>query len=130
MPPCHSQIKRNLVLKNIMKMENNDKLKEINIKNRTCHYFDNIIKFKDIDFDNISIDEKSNENILFYNISYKTLIGAKLLHIRFDKIDGFIRYFVLDIIQKLDIVLELDILSYLELKNMIPFTTGLVILQE
>ena len=113
-----------------MKMENNDKLKEINIKNRTCHYFDGIIKFKDFDFDNISIDEKSNENILFYNISYKTLTGAKLLHIRFDKIDGFIRYFVLDVIQKLDIVLELDILYYLELKNMIPFTTGLAILQE
>ena len=130
MPLCHSQIKRNLVLKNIMKMENNDKSKEINIKNRTCHYFDDIIKFKDFDFDNISIDEKSNENILFYNISYKTLMGAKLLHIRFDKIDGFIRYFVLDIIQKLDIVLELDILYYLELKNMIPFTTGLVILQD
>ena len=28
---------------------------------------------------------------MFLNISYKTLIGAKPLHIRFDKIDRFIR---------------------------------------
>ena len=32
---------------------------------------------------------KLHENILIYDIIYKTLIGAK--HIRFDKIDGFIR---------------------------------------
>ena len=31
------------------------------------------------------------ENILIYHISYKSSIGAKLLHIRFDKIDGFIQ---------------------------------------
>ena len=30
-------------------MEGNDKLKEIGIKNRTCYYFDDIIKFKDFD---------------------------------------------------------------------------------
>ena len=27
-------------------MESNDKLKEIDIKNRTCYYFDDIIKIK------------------------------------------------------------------------------------
>ena len=31
--------------------------------------------------------------ILGYNISYKTLMGAKALCIRFDKIDGFIRVY-------------------------------------
>ena len=46
-------------------MESNVKLKEINIKNRTCYFFDDIIKFKDFDLDNILIDEKSNKiNIL------------------------------------------------------------------
>ena len=35
------------------------------------------------------IDEKPHENILIYDISYKTLIGAKPLHIRFNKIDGY-----------------------------------------
>ena len=37
------------------------------------------------------IDEKSHENILIYEMLYKTLINPKPLHIRFDKIDGFIR---------------------------------------
>ena len=40
-------------------MENEDDLKEIDIKNRTFHYFDDIMKDKDIDFDNISLDGKS-----------------------------------------------------------------------
>ena len=44
---------------------------------------------------------KSYENILVYNISDKTLVGAKSLRIRFDNVDGFIsvcgktRYLVL-----------------------------------
>ena len=54
-------------------MENN-KLKEISIKNRTCYYFDDIIKIEDFDFDTILIDEKACENILVSNISLKTLI--------------------------------------------------------
>ena len=57
------------------------------------NYFDDIIKFEDFDLDNILIDEKSYKNILIYSISYKTLIGAKPLHIRFDKIDGLIRVY-------------------------------------
>ena len=48
---------------------------------------------EDFNFDNILIDEKSYVNILVYNISYKTLIDAKLLRTRFDKIDGFIRVY-------------------------------------
>ena len=36
---------------------------------------------------------KSYEYILIYNISYKTLIGAKPLRIRSDKVDGFIRVY-------------------------------------
>ena len=34
-------------------------LKEINIKSRTCYYFDYIIKIEDFDFDNILLDKKS-----------------------------------------------------------------------
>ena len=48
-------------------------------KNLTCHYFDNIVKIKDFDFDNNLIDEKSCKNILVYDISYKNLIVAKPL---------------------------------------------------
>ena len=73
-------------------MDSNVKLKEINIKNRTCYYFDDIIKIEHFNLDNILIDEKSYENILVYNISDKTLIDAKPL-CRFDKIEGFIRVY-------------------------------------
>ena len=58
-------------------MESNDKLNEINIKNCTCNYFNDIIKSEDFDLDKILIDEKSCENILVYIISYKTFIGVK-----------------------------------------------------
>ena len=33
------------------------------------------------------------KNILMYDISYKTLIGLNPLHIRFDKINGFIKIY-------------------------------------
>ena len=59
----------------------NDKLKEIDIKNHTCYYFHDTIKIEDFDLD----------NILIHEISYKSLIDSKLLHIRFNKIDRFIR---------------------------------------
>ena len=36
------------------------------------------------DFDNILLDEKSYENVLIFDISYKTFMGAKPLRIRFD----------------------------------------------
>ena len=52
-----------------------------------------IIKIEDFNLDNILIDEKSHKNILVYDISYKTLVGAKPLGIKFDKIDGFIRVY-------------------------------------
>ena len=59
-------------------MESKDELKEIDIKNRTCYYFDDIIRFwdRDIDLSDILLDEKlykqKYENILIYNTSYKT----------------------------------------------------------
>ena len=55
-------------------MESNDKSKEINIKNRLCYYFVDIITNEDFDFDNFLLDEKLYRNILIYDISYKTLI--------------------------------------------------------
>ena len=74
-------------------MESNDELKEIDIKDCIWYYFNDIIKTEDFDFDNILIDEKSYENILGYNISYKSLIESKPLRIRFDKIDEVIRVY-------------------------------------
>ena len=53
------------------------------IKNRTFYYFDEMIKIEDFDFDNVLLDEKSYKNI---SISYKSLIDAKPLRIRFANI--------------------------------------------
>ena len=72
-------------------MDGNNELKNNNIKNCTCYCFDDTTKTDDFDRDNISIDEKSYENILVYNILYNSLIDFKPLRIRFDNITGFIR---------------------------------------
>ena len=72
-------------------MESRDELKEINIKNCACYYFDDIIRDFDTNFDNILLDEKLYENISVYDISCKTSTGTKPLPIRFNKIDGFIK---------------------------------------
>ena len=74
-------------------MDSNDKLKEINIKNDMCYYFDDIIKIADFNLSKILLNERSLENILVCNILYKTLINAKPLLIRSDKIDEFIRVY-------------------------------------
>ena len=49
-------------------MKSKDELKQTNIKNRTCYYFDDIIKIEDLNLDNILTDKKSYENILVYKI--------------------------------------------------------------
>ena len=63
--------------------------KETDIAKHTCYYLDDIIKFADFYLHNILIEEKSYENILVYNISYKTLFSSKPLRNRFDKVDEF-----------------------------------------
>ena len=72
-------------------MDSNDELKETDLKNRTCYYFDDIVKIENFNINNILIDEKPYENILVYNSSYKSLIDSKPLRISLGKIDGFIR---------------------------------------
>ena len=74
-------------------MDSNNELKVIDIKNRTWYYFDEIIKIESSDPDNILIDKKLFENVLFYNISLKSLIDSEPLRIRFDKIYGFTRVY-------------------------------------
>ena len=39
------------------------------------------------------LDKKSHENILVFDIPYKTLTGAKPLRIKLNKVDGFIRVY-------------------------------------
>ena len=89
----------------------------IRFKNRTCYYFNDIIKFEYFNLNNILIDEKSCEKNLFHNLilvyNYK---GAEPFGIIFGKIDGFIRVY--------------DGATYFLLKNLVSFATGLDILQE
>ena len=49
-----------------------------------CYYFDNIMILDYFDLD-ILIDKISNENILIYDTSHKTLIDSKPLRIMFNK---------------------------------------------
>ena len=51
-----------------------------------------MIKIEDFNLDNILIDEQLFEDILVYNISYKSLI-AKPLPVRFEKIERFVRVY-------------------------------------
>ena len=47
-----------------IKMESKDILNEIDIKNRTCYYYDDVMGVdKCIDFDRILLDKKSFGNI-------------------------------------------------------------------
>ena len=71
-------------------MKSKNELKEIDIKNRVCYYFDNIINDTKFNLSNTLLDKKLYENISVYNISHKTPTGRKPLCTRFDKIDGFI----------------------------------------
>ena len=56
-------------------MKSNNKLEKIDIKNPTSFYFDDITEIEDFNFYNALINDRSNENVLVYDISY--LIGAK-----------------------------------------------------
>ena len=49
-------------------MDSNE-LKETDVKNRTCYYFDDIIKLEYLDFDDFLVDEKLFQNILVFDIT-------------------------------------------------------------
>ena len=54
-------------------------------------YFNDLINGIDINFSDISLDEKTYENTSVYGILYKTLKDPKPFCLNFDKIEGFIR---------------------------------------
>ena len=49
-------------------MESKDEFKETGLKNRTCYYFDDIIKGIGIYFSDILLGKKLCENILIYDV--------------------------------------------------------------
>ena len=50
-----------------------NKVEDINIKNRTYDFFNDIIDIENFDPNNIKTDEKSYKNILIYYIGYVTI---------------------------------------------------------
>ena len=47
-----------------------NKVKDVDLKNRTYYFFNDMINLKNFDGNNIKIDEKSYKNILIYYIGY------------------------------------------------------------
>ena len=71
-------------------------VKDINIKNHTYYFFDDIINTKDFYSNDVKIDETSYKNILIYYIAYVMINGSKYIKINivnplyrmFNKMDG------------------------------------------
>ena len=99
-------------------MESKDELKEIDIKNRTCYYFDDVMRTWDTDNDTSFSGILLDENILIYDISSKTSTGAKPLRFRYGRIKQM---------NLLKFIIKLDIQYYL-LSGVIKFVIGLNIL--
>ena len=73
-------------------------IKEINIKNRTYYFFDDMINIKNFDSNQIKIDKNSYKNIVIYhtgyitikNLSYVKVNSVNPLYLIIDKVDGYI----------------------------------------
>ena len=74
-----------------------NKVKDISIKNDTYCFFDDVINMKNVDPNNIKINEKSYKNILIYYIGYVTIKDSKYvkinsvnpLYLIFSKVNGY-----------------------------------------
>ena len=58
-----------------------NKVKDIDIKNQTYYFFNDIVNIKNFDPNNVKVDEKSYKNILIYYIGYVTLKDLKYVKI-------------------------------------------------
>ena len=74
-------------------------IKEINIKNRTYYFFDDMINITNFDPNLLKIDKKSYKNIDIYYIAYITvkysdyvkINSANPLHLIISKVDGYVK---------------------------------------
>ena len=70
-------------------------VKDINIKNHTYYFFDDIFNIKDFDPNYIKIDERSYKNILIYYIEYVTIkkdlkiCSVNPLYLNFGEVNGY-----------------------------------------
>ena len=74
-------------------------IKEINIKNRTYYFYNDVIDIETFDSNNLKLDEKSCKNLDIYNIGYVTIkkIGSGYdvnsvnpLYLRINNVNGYI----------------------------------------
>ena len=74
-------------------------IKQINIKNRTYYFFNDMINIKDFDPSLIKTDKKSYKNIGIYHIGYITIKkirdyeninSVNPLHLMIGEVDGYI----------------------------------------
>ena len=56
-----------------------NRVKKINKKNLVCNFFDDIINIKNLDLNNMKIDEKSRKNILIYYLGYVKVNSVRAL---------------------------------------------------
>ena len=56
-----------------MQIKISNEIKDVDIKNRTYYFFNDIINRKNFDENNIKIDEKSYKHIFVYYIGYVTI---------------------------------------------------------
>ena len=74
-------------------------IKEINIKNRTYYFFDDMINIEDFDPNLLKIDKKSYKNINIYYIGYITMKDSDYVKIKsvnplyliINEVDGYIK---------------------------------------
>ena len=74
-----------------------NKVIDIDMKNRTYFFFDDIINRKNFDSNNINIDKKSYKYILIYFIGYTMMKDSKYvkinsvnpLYVIFNKVNGY-----------------------------------------
>ena len=62
-----------------------NKVKDIDIKNRTCYFFDDNINMKIFDSSNIKIDGNQDKNFLMYYIRYVMIKDSKYVKINIVK---------------------------------------------
>ena len=55
------------------------RIKDINIKNRTYYFYDDMVNIKDFDSNLMKLDKKSFKNIVVYYTGYITKKNTKLI---------------------------------------------------
>ena len=74
-----------------------NEIKDVEMKNRTYYFFDDIINIKSFNSNNIKIHVKSYKNILIYYTGYVTIKDSKYekvnsvnpLYLIFNKVNGY-----------------------------------------